>query len=462
MYIRLAWRYATRRIVNYVAILAVALALTVQIVAMGILDGMLVDMERRVQNLGEQVTLRFKNDHPTAADLQKAADAVVKDLPGVRGITPLVQEVGFLQAAGHAEYVLVNGIDLSAELKYSGLPGFLLSYKPDPAMAEWYPAGMDRSLPGMFMGEELAKGLGVLPGNDVELLYADRDASGGMELRSRKFKVTSLFRSGSPGKDEYGVYVPLKEAADFYFAKNGAADPSALVQVFCAWLDDPQQADAMEAQILNKVVRTLGRNEADVFSNTWQRRWSNVSQAMKHENDLMELVLYLNNLAAGFCVFAILATLVSRRVRDVGLLRCLGMSRSGVITVFLLVGLFIGGAAATLGAFGGTFFCGPLSLEQNGGKWMFAAGGAAASPKAWEARNDVRPRIDRYYEDITGSPLYPPRMFGITSAAGLPIVIYPWKLALYVVVAVLVTIFAALYPAIWAAWREPVSSLRDE
>ncbi len=57
MYAQLAFRYATRRLVNYIAVLALALALAVQIVAMAVLDGMLVDLEKRLRNLGEQITL---------------------------------------------------------------------------------------------------------------------------------------------------------------------------------------------------------------------------------------------------------------------------------------------------------------------------------------------------------------------------------------------------------------------
>jgi ABC-type transport system, involved in lipoprotein release, permease component len=183
---------------------------------------------------------------------------------------------------------------------------------------------------------------------------------------------------------------------------------------------------------------------------------------MKHENNLMELVLLLNDAASGFCVFAILVTLVSRRIRDVGLLRCIGASRRGVMTVFLMVGLLIGVSGGVLGVLAGSFLAGPLALEEQDGALRFAAGGAVATPLgATEKAGDRRPRIDRYYEAVTGQPLYPPRMFGVAGEAGLPTVVYPWKLALYFLAAVLVSVLAALYPAMWAAWREPMSALRE-
>ena len=52
-------------------------------------------------------------------------------------------------------------------------------------------------------------------------------------------------------------------------------------------------------------------------------------------------------------------------------------------------------------------------------------------------------------------------MFGGAGEAGLPAVVYPWKLSLYFLAAVVVTVLAALCPAMWAAWREPMSALRE-
>jgi len=199
-----------------------------------------------------------------------------------------------------------------------------------------------------------------------------------------------------------------------------------------------------------------------VVSGTWQERWGESARAMKHENDLLELVLFLNNVAAGCCVFAIMVTLVVRRSKDVGLLRCLGVSRMRVVGLFLLVGLMMGGVGVGLGIAGGLTLAGPLRTDpSNNARWV---GGSLAPPPeiGGSERNRPRPRVDRGYEWVTGQPLYPPRLFGVDADGGLPIVIYKWKLALYAGVGLLVALLAAAYPAGWAACREPVAALREE
>ena len=461
MYFQLAWRYATRRLVNFIAMAALALALAVQIVAMSVLDGMLVDLEKRLKNLGEQITLRVNGEYPTREEFSQAADDVRKKVAGVRGVTPIIQEIGFLDSPGGAEYVWVQGIDLAEELAYSSLPEHLLTFKPNPANPVWRTTG-DR--PGMFIGEQLARRLGVRPGEEVELFYADRSDDKTLAVRSKRFQVTSLFRSGVFEKDRYGIYIPIEDAAEFYYAAN-YADARDRAQIMVLWLDDPNRAEELEDEAAAAATASLqanGKGDPRIVSDNWQRRWSEIAMGMKHENNLMELILLLNDAASGFCVFAILVTLVSRRIRDVGLLRCIGASRRGVMTVFLLVGLFIGVAGGAVGVAAGAFLAGPLVSETVDGQQRLAGGGAVATPpKAWEKAADRRPRVDRYYEAVTGQPLYPPRMFGIADEAGLPTVVYPWKLALYFAAAVLVSVLAALYPALWAAWREPMSALRE-
>ena len=461
MYVQLAWRYASRRLVNYIAVVALALALAVQIVAMSVLDGMLVDLEKRLKNMGEQITLLVSSALPDRDAFEDAAQAIRRRVPGVKGVTPLIREVGFLQTGVGAEYVWVQGIDLAAELALSSLPEHLLTLKPEAGNPSW---GASGNRPGLFMGESLADRMGVSPGMEVELFYADRGPSGELQTRSKLFEVTSLYRSGVFEKDRYGIYIPIAEAGEFYLAGK-YDDPGKRVGTMVVWLDDPNQADALVDSVSDTATAALQqRTGADphLVAETWQRRWASLAQGMKHENNLMELVLFLNDAASGFCVFAILVTLVSRRIRDVGLLRCIGASRRGVMTVFLIVGLMIGVAGGLLGVLAGTFLAGPTLEETINHEWRLAGGGAAAAPlRPGEAAAERRPRIDRWYERITGQPLYPPRMFGVADEAGLPTVVYPWKLALYFLAAVLVSVLAAVYPAAWAACREPMSALRE-
>jgi lipoprotein-releasing system permease protein len=421
----LAWRYVRGRLLNLVAVGAIALALTVQIVVMAVLDGMLVDAERRVRDIGEQITLYWRPAeegarYPTRAEVDRAA-AAAADVPGVRGATPLILTYALATRTGHYAPVQIRGIDLAEELRFSELPNHLLEWTPDPAAPSWYrdPAEA-HPLPPAFLSREVAERLDAVPGDEIQVaVYHDPEARDPVR---RRFVVTNLFRSGSPFVDELGVFVPITAAQELLF---GEGAPS--VERLSVWLEDPQRAEALAPVVGEVVMAAVGPLPGtETWRYTWMDYWESWYRGMVHENALQEIVLALITVSGGFCVFAVLATLVSRRARDVGLLRALGAGRGSMCALFLLVGLLMGLLGSALGVAGG-YYC--------------------------------TPRVDDWYEFLAGHPLYPPRLFGIEE---LTTVIYPWKVALYAAGATAVSVLAALYPALWAAWREPLEALRDE
>lgn len=463
----LAWRYASRRAVNYVAVAAIAVALMVQIVAAGVIDGQLVNMERRVHGLGQHVTARFlpgqlaKNgyvsrvgdpenpapywDPPDPERFDEVARAV-RALPGVLGVAPILRHEAAMRSprAGHAsDYVFVQGIDLAAELKASKLARFAIDFRPDPENPSWYPPHLpesERDRPGIFVGKRLAQTLGLEVGDLAELFYREPDAPADAPVERKVFRVTNRIASGWPEVDSFGVYAPIDEVTGLFFPRYRSEPEARRVMGLAVWLDEPFEAAEREDDVARAVFSAMP--DAQLRTDSWIRRWSDLANGMKHENGLVELVLGLFTFSTGFCVFAILSTLVSRRLRDMGLLRCLGATRRTVLCAFLSVGLLIGLAGAAIGTAAGC-----LLLSET-----------APAPDAFDG-DPGRVRIDLLYEKITGEPMYPLRMFGV---GGLTVDVRPWKVAGYAAGAVLVAVLAGLYPALWAASREPARVMVGE
>lgn len=413
--LKIAWRYVHARLINYAAVLVVAMTLMASIVVLGVIDGMLVDMERRIRDLGEQVAIYFRT--PVAQrDL-----AAIPGVPGVRGFTPLVNDYALLKHGMITEPGVAFGIDLKAEVALSTLPKHLEDFRLDPENPQWIPQGADNSgLPGAFVGIKLAEQLSLKPGDSFEVSFAPQ---GSDKLVRREFYVSSIFKSGSPVKDSNGFYIPLEEAQKMFLTPLEAQRGGITALSF--FLDDPTRANELEAAVTKAVMQGLEGKIRSLRSTTWQKRWRSMYEGMAYENMLMEVVLFFMNFSAGFCVFAVLATLVSRRVRDVGLLRCLGAGRRHTVGIFLLVGLLIGAMGMVLG----------VSLG-------YAVG----------------LNINQLWEFATGMPLYPPHMFGTVAEP----VILTHKVIVYAIAAVGISVLSALYPAIWAGCREPVEALRDE
>lgn len=444
MYIlRLAWRYTRSRWVNLVAVLAVAMALTVQIVVMAVLDGQIDFMKDRVRNLGEQVSLEYGSVGPDLATFAKAAEAI-EALPNVTGVTPHVRAYGLLEYRNRTHPIEITGIDLAAEARYSQLPEHMLHVVVDSDNPSWAHSDVkDLKYPGLFLGRGVADNLGIDPPAVAHIVYQVPGRDG---FERKPVVVTSAFASGSWIADGYGAFVPLSVAQDIRFGSR-PKDRRDVISTFSVWLNELDAADDMKEAVAAAAQEAVNSPYEPGVS-TWVDRWESMAKGMVNENRLQEIIMVLMNLSGGFCVFAILATLVSGRLRDVGLLRCIGASRMGVVSVFLLVGLMIGLVGSAIGLAGGTFLTSHTtvaSVDENG--------------KPYER---VTPRVDAYYEAITGQPMYPPRMFGIQGAKGLPVKLTWWKIRWYVAGAVLISVLAAAYPAVWAGRVEPVEALHDE
>jgi lipoprotein-releasing system permease protein len=410
----LAWRYATSRWFNLIAVVVMALTLMASLTVIGVIDGMLVDLERRVSDLGEQVSVRLEYPSPLSA-IEKMAPVA-----GVRGFSPQVVSYALIAKNNFgAEPALAYGIDLAAEAKLSSLPQHLQDLSLNENNPQWLPPDAGRrDLPAIFVGNILAESLGVYAGDIVTLSYAPTGAN---EIRQRDFYVASLFSSGSAIKDERGFYLPLTVAQEIFLSPAEAE--TGAVTSLSFFLDNPDAADdAMKRAIQQSVANAAG---ATTYAQTWKERWRSIYEGMAYENMLNEVVLFFMNLMAGCSVFAVMATLVSRKVRDVGLLRCLGAGRGQTVSVFVIVGLIIGIVGAGTGVIAG-----------------YAVG----------------LNINELWKFFTGFELYPPRMFGHT----IETVIFPHKVALYAGVTVLISVIAALYPALSAGLREPLAALRDE
>ncbi len=424
----LAWRYFYSRIVNYVAVLAVALCVMVWLVVMGVLDGVLVDMQKRIRSHGEHVSLSFGLDMATLKEFERA-QAALRKLPEVLGVTPVISGEGVVEGAGFRIPVIVYAIDLQREIRFSGLPEQVQGRKLDRSSPVWAAADINPGKrPGMIMGKAAAQRLGIQIGDEVSLGGIPH---GGNKIKRKRFVVGNLFKSGNYVRDSYYVFIPLREAQDLYVHPALTVGGSTRVQLFSVWLKDPQQAASLEATIAQVVRQALP--DIRFNSDNWQRRWQRESQAMVHENMLQEIIMVLMNLSGGFCVFAILFTLVSLRVRDIGLLRCIGCERSRVVFVFMLVGFIIGLGGALLGVAGGYFLT------------------ADIDPR-------LGPRIAVWYNFFTGGVMFPPHLFEVEK---LPIHRDGLKVLIYAASAVVISTLAAVYPAVWAGRRQPVEALRD-
>lgn len=190
--------------------------------------------------------------------------------------------------------------------------------------------------------------------------------------------------------------------------------------------------DAAKEKIRSIVDEVTGQTDpifASVKVMTWEQQQERFLNAVENEIRIMMTLFGLISLVAVFMIFCIFYTIVAEKTRDIGILKSVGASEWHVAQIFLTYGAAIGFVGGAIGVLAGWQFV----------KWI----------------NEIQDLITR----ITGQQIYNSDVYQMEK---LPDTI-DWTAALVIwVLAVAAAILGALVPAIVAALKRPVESLRFE
>lgn len=263
-------------------------------------------------------------------------------------------------------------------------------------------------LPGLVVGQELARSLRLHVGDEVTVVSPNGDLGPtGPVPRTRAFRIAGIFYTGMFEYDMQMAYTDLATAQSFLRAGEGITGIEARVS-------DWTRAD----EVAREVHGTIGRDDLRVQS--WREVNRNLFGALELEKLAMFITLGIAILVASFCIFAALVLMVQEKGREVGILKAMGADDASIVRVFLFQGLFVGlfGASSGLGL--GYLVC-------------FAA----------EHFKFIRMNPEVYYIDR------------------LPVNVDGLEFSLVGVASVLVCVLATVYPAILGSRLRPVDALRN-
>jgi lipoprotein-releasing system permease protein len=263
-------------------------------------------------------------------------------------------------------------------------------------------------LPGIIVGQELARSLRLHVGDEVNVVSPLGDLGpAGPIPKSRPFRVAGIFYSGMYEYDMKVVYTDLETAQRFL--STGDAISGVEIRV-----DDWERAERMAST----VASAISRPELRVRS--WQEVNRNLFGALELEKLAMFITLGIAILVASFCIIGALVLMVQEKGREVGILKAMGAEDRHIIMVFMLQGLFTGIVGASTGLGLGWVVC-------------FAAEHLGIVP--------LNPEV--YYIDR------------------LPIHTDPSEFLTVGLSAILVCLLATIYPAFLGSRLKPVDALRD-
>lgn len=327
--------------------------------------------------------------------------ARLRQFPHVTGAAPAILGKALITSPQGRSFITIKGIDPSLEASVTDLGR---SMRQGSVAAIDRPAG-DDGRPGILLGTDLVKTLGVRVGDRVQLLTPDGTLSPmGMLPRTRTLEVAGVFGLGLFEFDSaYGfVTIPTAE-------RLTGRDKPELIELR---VDDIYRAP--------EVARAIADQSAGLYlTEDWTKLNQSLFGALWLEKMAISITIGLIVMVAALNIVASLILLVMEKNRDIAILKTMGASSRSIMLVFMLQGMIIGLVGTTLGA---------------------AAGWTAST------------LLDRYR--VIHIPI------DVYQVSYVPFVVLPLDFALVVILAIAICFVATLYPSRQASKLDPAEALR--
>jgi lipoprotein-releasing system permease protein len=408
----LASRYLrARRKEGFISVIAgfsfvgIMLGVATLIIVMAVMNGFRHQLFEKILGLnGHAVVYKHHDKGPFEefADVVKKIEAV----PGVTKAIPLVEGQVLYSSPVQALGGFVRG------MTEDGVKGLELVAKN---VIHGTLDGFD-SQDGVAVGSRLAQSLGLKHGDAIFIINPRGSTSPfGVVPRQRSYRIQAIFEMGMSEYDRTMVFMPMKMAQSFLSRGDGV---------------DVIEVMATSPEGINDTIAAMkGAVGPDYGFTSWRQRNMTFFTVLEVERMVMFIILSLIILVAALNIISGMMMLVKDKSRDIAVLRTMGATKGAMMRVFLITGASIGVVGTIAGFVLGVLFC-----------WRI---------------NDIKD----FLQWVTGTTIMDPTVYYLTR---LPVLIDPRETIGIVLMAIVLTLIATIYPSWRASKLDPVEVLRYE
>jgi lipoprotein-releasing system permease protein len=469
----LCWRYLRTRYIALASIVSVTLGVATMIIVNAVMGGFSDKMRDRIHGALSDIIIEstdnagFGNSDVVMARIRTAVGA------DVEAMAPAIETIGMIQiwlpnGEPYTQPVKILGVRPEERAKVGSFDNYIYDDSRTPkhlpasfdvpeslrmaspagkVLAENAKAGgdpedeIDKALRqnaadavpdrGAILGYALATFHHKESHSDIFLAPRGSRISltfprAGKEIRAATdtFTTVGFYKSDMSEYDASYVFVPLEHLQYM----RGVGDGKGEGRVNQILIKTRPGADL--DVVADKIRGAVERIRPSFFRvATWEEKQGNILAAVQVEQSILNILLFFIIAVAGFGILAIFSMIVVEKTRDIGVLKSLGASSSGVRSIFLAYGLSLGIVGSGVGMLGGLVFVHYINDIE---KWLSAV-----------THRKVFDDSIYYFDKI-------------------PTLVDPFTVGWIVVGALLIAIAASVWPAHRAAKLHPVRALRYE
>ncbi|MBI4683055.1 MAG: lipoprotein-releasing ABC transporter permease subunit [Nitrospirae bacterium] len=381
-----------------ISIAGVALGVMTLITVLSVMTGFHEDLQAKILGVNSHIVVMSyegrMRDHDTIR-------GEINKVDGVIGSAPFIYGQVMLRSGSRVQGIIVRGVDPligreTTDILHNLKMGSVDDLKGDP------------EIPGIIIGRELMRNLGLFVGDEIEMISPIGEMGPlGMIPKMKKFKVTGYFEAGMYEYDANLAFVNLRDAQRFLKYDDSVTGIEVKI------------VDLYNAGVMAEKIDHL--LAPPYYTRDWMQMNRNLFSALKLEKIVMFIILTLIILVASFNIISNLIMIVIEKGREIAIMKTMGATNRGIMTIFMVHGLIIGITGTVIGVIGGYGLCQLLKT------YKF-----------------INLPADVYYLSY------------------LPVKMSLFDYTVVPAAAILITFIATLYPSWQAAKLDPVEPLRYE
>lgn len=310
--------------ISGISIASIAVGVMALIVVLSVMNGFQKEVRDRMLSVLSHAEVLSLSGPVT--DWQRTYEDIAAKEKSIVAGAPFVAGQGLLSTGRAVKGTMVRGIDPAregsvSELVHTTMQGSIQDLKPGKF--------------GVILGTDLARALGVRPGDKVTLIVPQGNMTpSGFVPRMKQMTVTALLNSGHYEFDSTLALTHLEDAAVLF--RTGGPTGVRL-----------RLADMFDAPAAVEHINTM--LPAGWFARSWTQQNRTWFAAVQVEKRMMAVILFLIVLVGAFGLVSTLVMTVTEKQSDIAILRTLGASSGSIMRIFMIQGCIVGAVGVALG-----------------------------------------------------------------------------------------------------------------
>ena len=318
-YLRTAQKGSFTRVAGVLSVAGLSVGISALLITLFILNGFEKVISKKIADFDGHIRVKHYLNYPIPSEILEM-DSILFHYKETVSQSRFIQKPALLRKGKVAEGIIVEGIEPD---RVEFINDILVTGTNDISGNQ------------IVIGERLANQVNISIGDKIVLF--DLATLNGSNKRLKQFVVAGFFHSGMLEYDNHMIYMNL-EQADRLFHMNEKVSGQIL--------------RLSEAKWANELSEFLKKDLAYPYMvMTWKEKNRSLFKWMNIQRWPILFIFSLIAMVGLVNIISALAMIVLDKTRQIGILKSLGVSHTGLRQLFLFYGFMIGLAGAIIGSF---------------------------------------------------------------------------------------------------------------